>query len=337
MTDWGDVVARCRGLASRLSGPPAWRALCASADLEGLRAQLSALGVIVAAAPGTPTTPEQLELALRRRAGARLLILAAWAGARVGALAPLFHEEDRRSLRGIVRGAVGGVAPGERVSGLIATPALPMRALDQLARAADLPAIVALLTVWRHPFAPALAVEAGRAHPDLFRLDAALTTAFAARAVAAARRADGPMRRFVATTIDLQNLWTALALAESAFDGDAGTLFTAGGTIVTADDVRRAAESRSVAVVTASLRPRAARTVVAAALDADSSTREGAALAALTAEFRKVTRREPLSTAPIIAFVLRQRVELRALLRITWGIALGASPKHLESVLEAAA
>ncbi|MEA3248047.1 MAG: V-type ATPase subunit [Gemmatimonadota bacterium] len=337
MTDWGDVIARVRGLAGQLLEPGDWRALCASRDLEGLGVQLASRGVFSRASADAPTTPLAIELAVRRRAGARLRILARWAGPRVSALAPIFDDEDRRSLRALVRGAVAGVSAAERVSGLIATPSLPIRALDTLSEAPDLDALRALLALWRHPLAPALSGEAARAHPDLFRIDCELARRFAARAAEAARRADAAMARFVSLTIDLENLWTALALADGRFDVDVGRLFVPGGTIVTADDLAVSAQTRTTVALVAGLRPRVAHTPVAAALDAADRPREERALDAMASAFRRDALRDPLSTAPIIAFALRQRAEVRNLLHITWGIALGATSRHIARAIGVAA
>ncbi len=336
MTDWGDVIARVRGLSGAFLDAAEWNDLCASRSLDVLASQLVARGAMRGPAGGA-ATPLSIELALRRHAGARLRILARWAGSRATLLAPIFDDEDRRSLRALVRGAITASPAAERLRGLIATPTLPVRALEALAMAPDLRALHALLAVWRHPLAAALGSEAARARPDLFRLECALARGFADRDLAAAQRSDSPMRRFVTLTIDLENLWTALALAEGTFDADVGQFFVPGGALVTVDDLATAAETHSVVAVIAGLRPRTVRTPLAAALDASERSREDRALDALVAAFRRDALSEPLSTAPIIAFALRQRAELRNLLRITWGIALGATGHRLARAIGAAA
>src|SRR6185369_13383282 len=103
-------------------------------------------------------------------------------------MSPLSDDEDRRTLRAIIRGAFAGIPAADRMDGVIPTATLPPRAIDQLARAVDLPALAATLMAIRHPFGSAVAAEAHRQHPDLFLLDAALARAFAARATAEARR-----------------------------------------------------------------------------------------------------------------------------------------------------
>jgi vacuolar-type H+-ATPase subunit C/Vma6 len=337
MTDWGDIVARARGLSGRLLTPTQWRGLCLSRDLPGLAAQLSALGCIAPAATERATSAREIETAMRRRTGARLRLLARWAGPRASKLAPLFADEDRRSLRALARGAVAGVPSDARTAELIPTPDLPIKALEQLARARDVATIAAQLVVWHHPLAGAFVTEAGRQHPDLFHLDVAITRAFADVAGREARRADGPMRLFVARSIDFENLWSALALADEAADVDAGSLFAAGGTLVHADDLLLAHETRLQDAVASALRPRVTGTPLAAALDPGGRGREDRALEALVAEFRRLALREPLSTAPVISFVLRQRQELRVVRRVAWGIALGATAHVIEDAIGAAA
>jgi vacuolar-type H+-ATPase subunit C/Vma6 len=299
--------------------------------------QLSALGVVPPPAAGAAGDEHALELALRRRAGARLRILATWAGNRRELLSPLFDDEDQRSLRALLRGAIAGVAPEARLAGVIPTPSLPIRALDQLAHAGDVATIAASLMAWRHPFGAALVAEARRQRPDPLQMEMTLVRTFAARALHAARASDTAMRRFVERVIDLENLRAALVLAEHPTDLDPGMVFVAGGRIVTADDLRLATSARARPEVVAALAPRVNGTPLAAALGSDGRPADDAVLDALAAEFRRFALREPLGTAPVILFVLGQRAELRALLRILWSISLGMPRPAIERSVGAAA
>ncbi len=338
MTDWGDLVARAGGLGGRLLNASQWRGLCSAPDLPALATQLSALGVVGASRAEASTSAGALELAVRRRAASRLRLLARWAGPRAVAIAPLYDDEDRQSLRAIVRGTVGGVEPGRRSSGLLATPALPLGALAQLARAPDLRSVAALLATWSHPFAPAVADEAQRAHPDLFRIDVALSRVFAARALGNARRADPAMRLFVGRTIDIENAWAALVLTGNPRgDVNPDDVFVEGGTVLSSGDWRAAMAAQSPIGAAAHLRTRLAGTPLAAALQAEPLAREERMLTALIAEFKQMSRRQPLSTAPIIHFVLRQRREVRVVQRVIWGIALGAPAAFVAGTLGEAA
>ena len=130
------------------------------------------------------------------------------------------------------------------------------------------------------------------------------------------------MRCFVERTIDLENLWSVIVFADRLSDVDPGLVFIAGGDLITLDDLRMAAHTRNRATVDAALAPRLAGTPLATALAPGLTASEDATLDALVAEFRSAARREPLGLAPVVAFVLRQRRELRQLFRIIWGVAL---------------
>jgi len=337
MTAWGDVVTRARGLSAHLLRAAQYAPLCASESVSAFAAQLAALQLARAPGAGVRADEHAIELVLRRRAGARLRVLARWAGDRREQLAPLFDDEDRRALRALLRGAVGGVPPEVRLSGLIPTPTLPVRALEQLAHAGNVATIAAQLLAWRHPFGAALAAEGRRQRPDPLELDMTLARTYAHRARGVARSGDAAMRLFVSRVLDLENLWAALVLAEHRTDVDPASVFVPGGQIVTGDDLRAAATSGSVAKVAARLAPRVVGTPLAVALAAGRRPADDGALDALVREFRRFALREPLGTAPVILFVLRQRAELRNLLRILWGISLGVPRAAIERAVGAAA
>ncbi|MFI5310994.1 MAG: V0D/AC39 family V-type ATPase subunit [Gemmatimonadales bacterium] len=335
MTAWGDVIARARGLAAHLVQRGQYAPLCGAEDTASLAAQLAALGLVPAPGAGSPADERTIELALRRRAGARLRLLARWAGDRREQLASLFDDEDRRALRALLRGAIAGIAPEARLAGLVPTPTLPLRALEQLARAGDVATIAAQLLVWRHPFGADLATEARRQRPDTLQLEMTLVRTYAKRAIATAR--DAAMRLFVERTIDLENLWAALVIAEQRTDIEPVSVFAEGGRVVTLDDLQLAAASKAPADVAAHLAPRARGTPLAAALVAGPRPADDAVLDALVAEVRRFAFREPLGTAAVIQFVLRQRAELRALQRILWCVSLGMPRAAIERAVGVAA
>ncbi|MFI5310907.1 MAG: V0D/AC39 family V-type ATPase subunit [Gemmatimonadales bacterium] len=337
MTAWGDLVARARGLSGHLLRRAQLLPLCAARSVSDLAAQLSALGLVPTPVAGVSGDEHALELALRRRAGARLRILANWAGSRREQLAPVFDDEDRRALRALLRGAIAGVAPESRLAGLVPTPSLPIRALEQLAGAGDIATIAALLVTWRHPFGPALAAEVQRKRPDLLQMEMTLLRTFATRAHDAARTSDAAMCLFVERIIDLENLRAALVIAEHPTDIEPVAVFVAGGRIVRVDDLELAASARNRADVVARLAPRIARTPLAAALVADGRPADDGVLDELVAEFRRLAIREPLGTAPVILFVLGQRAELHALVRILWSVSLGVPRSAIERAVGLAA
>jgi vacuolar-type H+-ATPase subunit C/Vma6 len=326
VTDWGDLVARSRGLSTHLLARAQLGQLTACADLGAFATLGGQYGAFEPLAQPRAADPHVLELAARRRAAERLAVLARWAGKRFPALVPLFDDEDRRSVRTLVRGAAGEVPAAMRMAGLVPTPSLPEGALGELARAGDLATIGALLTVWEHPFGAVVSEEGTRAQPDLFRLEVALARAAAERARAGARTADPAMRHFVERTIDLENLAAALVLASHRTDAAPASAFVPGGALVTIEDLRIAAESGSEEAVVQRLAPRVTGTALLAALRPGGRAPDDDALATLIREFRRRSFREPLGLAAVIAFALGQRAELRALQQIIWRIVLGMPP-----------
>ncbi|MBL0172034.1 MAG: V-type ATPase subunit [Gemmatimonadaceae bacterium] len=326
MTDYSDLVARARGLSGHLLPAEQLVSLC-SCPATQLPAQLATLGAIAPDAMVRESDGRQdvhgLERALRDREAQRLQILARWSGTRYDTLAVLFDEEDMRSLRALVRAIVSGVAPEDRATGLIATPGLPTRALHALASSGDVANVASLLVAWQNPYGSAMAVEAARARPELLRYDVALARVFADRARKASRH-NSMLRHYAERVIDLANLWTALVLADHSTDVDVASLFVEGGTLVRASDLALAVSAARREPLVTRLLPRVAGTPLASALAVDDGRdAEDCALEALVVEFRALARREPTSVAPVIAFVLQQRAELRTLLRIVWSVSLG--------------
>ncbi|MEQ1690317.1 MAG: V-type ATPase subunit [Gemmatimonas sp.] len=326
MTDYTDLVARARGLTGRLLQDEQIATLC-SVPAAHVSAQLAALGAIAPDAVVANTTGAThvhgLERALRERAALRLQILARWSGTRHDALAVLFDEEDMHSLRAVVRAIVSGVPVDQRTAGLIPTPGLPMRALIALAMSGDVANVASLLLAWQSPYGAAMAVEAARPRPELLQFDVALARTFASRARTATRY-NRMLRHYTQRVIDLANLWTALVLADHRTDVSVATLFVEGGTLVHEADLTFAVAAARREPLVARLLPRVTGTPLARALDpVDGRDPEDSALAAMVEEFRALARREPTSVAPVIAFVLRQHLELRALLRIVWSVSLG--------------
>lgn len=222
-----------------------------------------------------------------------------------------------------MRGAIARVAPPLRIGGLIPTPSLPVRALDELAQAGDVATVASLLLAWGHPFAAVVEAEARRQRPETLEFEMALVRAFAERARTAGDSTDAAMRAFVERTIDIENLQTALALASQPSDIAPGRLFVDGGSIVTIGDLAAARGPGMTLELRARLASRVRGTPLAAMLDSGMRSAEDVALDALAEEFRRRARDAPLGLAPVVLFALRQRVELRTLLRILWGISLG--------------
>ena len=320
MTSWGDLVSRARGLSTHVLTPTQLAGLAASRDMHALAGALAALGAIPAM--DGVVDASRLEHELRRRAAARLRVLAKWAGTRREQLAPLFLDEDRLILRALLRGAAAGLPPEARNAGLVPTVTLPMRAINQLAAAGDVASIGAMLLAWRHPFGALVATEATRQRPDLLHLEMALVRSFAESARGAAR--DGALRRYVRTRIDVANAWAALALATQRADVAPADLFVPGGALITADNLAEAVATRSCATLAAQTHARAPHSAPDVALSPPAGvSAEDAVCDAMVRDARAAARRDPLGLAPVILLVLRTRAELQALHRIVWSIELG--------------
>lgn len=320
MTDWVDLVARARGLATRLLAKDELRSIAGSQDLAGCSMALASAGVLPA--PLERASAAELEAGVRRHAGETLTLLARWAGIRLGLLAPLLDDEDRRSIRSMVRGALAGAPPTARLAGLIPTPYLPERALQELARRGDVQEVAAQLGAMSHPYASALAEEAARQHPDLLHLETALNRRFAERAHAATAHGDEAMRGHVAALLDVENLWAVRALPPGAGPAEATGCWVDGGRELRAESFGQAALAPTTAARDAILARCATSPWLRAAL-ADGPGAEDAVLRARIVAAHDQARRQPLGTAIIVELVLRLRAQVRVLQRIVWSLDLG--------------
>jgi vacuolar-type H+-ATPase subunit C/Vma6 len=319
------AIARARGLSTHLLAGPAWEELRAVADLGALAERLrSGPEPILLTGPGAPG-PEALEAAIRRRAGVRLGALARWCVDAPDVLTVLLGEEDRRDLRLLLHGVVEGALPADRLRGTIPTPGLPAGALATLAAQTSVGAMAALLEAWRHPDAAALAIPHAPGPPDLLSLDAALTRSWAARATAAAGRVDDELRRYVAVSIDLENALTAVMLAGSGRDRPEVEPVP-GGARFPVPRWRTIAAAGSVAAALALAREGFTGTPFEHAFSAAGGValaRNRAWDAALRIA-RVRARTAPLSSAPLVAYVLAVRDEVQQLQRLVWALTLGA-------------
>jgi vacuolar-type H+-ATPase subunit C/Vma6 len=326
---WEDLTARTRGLATHLVTPVQLEALARAPDLDSLRDAFRALGLLVPEA-GTATA-EQLELSVRRAAAARLRTLTRWAGARKALLAVVFEDEDRRSLRAMLRGAVQGATPEERLGGLIPTPALPERALGELARLPTTGAVAALLAAWGSPYGLALLPEATAAHPDLLTLEYRLSRAFVIRALQGARAARSrQLVEFVRDTVDLENAGTAFVLAGTERETSPGLAFLDGG--------RRLPLAAFLDAAAAPDAQEAGRRLAAAfrpdpmAATLEHHAGDPAALEEAILRQRIVTLHarawwDPMGPAAVLGYILQLRAEVLDLRRTIWGVALRVPPR----------
>lgn len=329
---WDDVNARARGLGSHLLTRAQLTALAREPDAPALAAALRRRGVLTGTTTEVPRPPD-LELAIRRWAGAALRTLARWVGRRAGALPLVFDEEDRRSLRAIIRGAVQHTPADRRLAGLVPTPSLPERALVALASAPNAAAVSGLLAVWHHPFAAAIAPASLAASPDLFALESALSRAFAERATQAAARAHNrPLRDAVAEAIDLENARTAVLLATLWRDVVAADQFLPGGARVSITAFSQAIATGEASAAGSRIATAFAGTPYAklfAQRLPDPATLDDELLRLRLRELTRQVRRVPLGPLTLLWFALRLRAQLLDLQRIVWTVALGAPRQPL--------
>ncbi len=314
---WDDLNARARGLDARRLAPAVLEAMEHAPDLEVLRTALVRHGWTAGEAHASAS---DLEGVLRRGAAERLRLLSRWAGRRVEALAVLYGDEDRRSLRALLRGAVAGVPAAARLAGLIPTPSLPGPWLEILAKLSTPAEMASQLVERGHPWGAALRAEASTAHPSLCALEHAINVEFARRALSAARRGGAELRDYVRLVIDLDNAWSALLLAEQGGDLDPARFWVAGGMRLG----RTAFEAAAAAGVSAA-RARLAALFEGTRLGEAWRTEgdvERAVLEGLIAEVLRAARLNPLSAAVVVLFALRLRIECIRLWGAAWSIGL---------------
>ena len=320
---WEAVNARARGLATHLQRRGTLDALARAPDLPTLAAELGRFGYAVEGGAG----PAALDLAVRRHAAAELRIFARWCAGQPELVTVVFEDEDRRSLRALVRGAVQGATSDERLAGLIPTPALPERALEELGRQPTAAAVAALLVSWGHPYGRPLLLGARAAQPDLLHLDMRLNQTFAGRALAAGRRGGTALLAHVQELIDVENALAAVVLAGRTDDVTPKDLFLAGGRRLSIGDFELALAAGVPGLASQRIATAFAGTQLAAAFAGPATAAgrlEQDVLRARIAALRDAARLDPLGPAPALRFALALRAQVRDLQRIVWGVALAA-------------
>lgn len=323
-----DVIARVRGLSSRLLGRAELERLALSRDVDTLIEGFQGTSYDPVASL-TTREPIPLEREARRIAGNRLSIISAWCADRNEVLVPVFEDEDRRNLRALTRAVLAQTPPEQRTAGLLPTPALPAPALEELARHTRLRDLAGVLTSWGNPYGRAIAAEALRPHPDLFLLQLAIDRTFATRALAAAERFGEPILSYVRLLVDAENATSALALASGAIEHDREMLFIPGGELISLEAYHELAMLKPH-----DARARLSRIVAGTQLAPIASAAPGtnpddAILTAHLREMHRTARLSPLSLSVMLEYVLRLRAEMHDIARIIWGIAMQMPRKRI--------
>ena len=307
--DFSAAAARARGLTTHLFTRGELEALAAH-DV----AQLARSPKLLVPLPPNPDALD-LERAVRLTARHHLRTLTRWDGAGP-VLAVFYAEQDRRSLRAMLRGALATAPAEERLAGLIPTPTLPERVLAELARQPTPAAVAAHLFAIGHPEAGRLGPLTAAAQPDLLALEVALMHGAAERSRREATWGDENLRLYVALRIDTANVEAAVLLA-TARDVDAERCFVEGGHAFTHEQFLSVVNAKHAA---ARLREVLLHTPLVALVN--DPERAGFVLALSMQQ--RAARLAPLSSAPVLLFLLRLEAQERDLRGILRGAALGA-------------
>lgn len=327
---WEDLVARVRGRSAHLLGRDRIPGIARARDLVQFIASLEDLHGSLGIPAGAQ--PADAELAVRRIAARHLLVLGRWGLGRLRFLTPVLLDEDRRSVRAMLRGAVAVSPAAERLAGLVPTPSLPERALRDLAAQHTPADIAARLSAWNHPFGSPLLPATRTPVPDLLRLDQLLNERYAVESVAAVRRAPRghDTRRelvaYVSDIVDIENAMVALQFAGQQHGIAPQALFLPGGRSLPRTVFLSTATSGGVAEARALLEQAFASTPFARVFALGVRSMEDAVLSVRLRAALRDAIRFPLGAAPVIAFVLRVRAEVRDLCLIIWRLAAGAAP-----------
>lgn len=321
--NWDDLIARTRGLGTHLLERTQLEDLALAIDLADLARRLEARGIRVE--HGADDDPVEWEREFRRRAGALLAVLARWAGPRIAALDVIYLDEDRRTLRALLRGLVSGAAPSRRLAGLIPTPELPLLAQEQLASLQRPMDLAVLLRTWNSSFGSELAGQLVGPEPDLLHAELALARTWARRARAGGRKCDIMLRQFVAESLDQENLTTALALAGEPPPADLEQWFLHGGQWLSPANFFGAARAADPPAAADHLIRTLKPCPLIRLLKRQRTDLPGLEWLLLNDRIRRLgihSRQHPLSSAPVLGFALRVRHELLSLQRILWSVSL---------------
>jgi V/A-type H+-transporting ATPase subunit C len=313
------LVARAKGLATRLLPRPALEALADADDLDvfarGLSSVAPQIGVV-----GMPVDVFTIEHAIGHTAQRYVDTLDRWREQAAGVLDIHAARQDRHTLRAMLRGAAAGAAPSARLGGSLPTTSLSQPALARLAVASSPADVVHELVLLGHPDARRLLPLVHVSQVDLFAVDVALLAGFAERATHTAARADQPARDFVHAQIDAGNVQSALWLATGAGDVTPAEVFVRGGRWL----------SEQAFITAAAVKPERALMLLAAALAASplwsalpavagDAALDRLFLIAMLRHLTRAARLEPLSTAPVLRVLLLIDAQSRDLRALAWG------------------
>jgi vacuolar-type H+-ATPase subunit C/Vma6 len=325
---WGDLVARVAGLRARLLRREQLARFGSAGELAALARSLNDSGRLPVPVE-SPHTPARMEKAFRRAAAEPMEAVRRWAGSRSDALTPFFDDEDRRSIRALLRGAAAGAPASDRLAGLIPTSALPNRALYELASQATVAAVLRTLQAWKHPLTLDIDPASARARPDLLAFETAIRRAAAARAFTSLRRtpwgssARRLITNYVRRTVDIENVWVAIDIAGTA-EAKPDERFVEGGRYLTRDAFTTIATSASRDDAISRAISALGSAPIAPLVTVAEERMEVEALSFELAGARRESRSDAAGPARVVEFFLRLRAESRDLRALLWHATLGA-------------
>jgi vacuolar-type H+-ATPase subunit C/Vma6 len=322
------LVARAKGLASRLVPRQTLETLAAVDKLDAFVQSVTRLGMAIEPI-GDSADVFFVEQAIARTASRHLWTLYRWQESAPGVLDVFAAHQDRRSLRALLRGAAAGAPPEVRVRGLVPTPLLPVRSLTELARQPSPSAVVQQLFLLAHPDAPRLLPLVQTSHINLLAIDTTLLAGFADGARRVASRADEPLREFVGMLIDAGNAENALLIAGEPVDVDRSTLFVLGGRWLSLDAFLAVARAASLQHAVAALTGAIGRSPLALPIPGiatDLADVDRAFVVAILRWLARASRLDPLSSAPLLRLLLLVEAQSRDLRALAWGATLGTPP-----------
>jgi vacuolar-type H+-ATPase subunit C/Vma6 len=319
------LIARASGLGSRLLSREAIESLADANDVAAFGHSLERLGGIRDPI-GWPLDVFAVERAIERTAYHYIETLRRWEEAPPGVLDVFTANQDRRSVRALLRGAAQGASSDARIAGLLPTPLLPRLALHELARQPSPAHVVSQLVMLAYPDAAQLLPLVRSTRPDLLAIDRVLLAGFAQRATRAAARGDRLLREFVAESIDVGNAQNALVTAGEFRDMDATDDFVGGGRWLSRSAFRSAATSSSPQQALSRLTAALARSPIASSLPIvapDTGHLDRMFLSNTLARLTRLARVDPLSSATVLRVLLLIDAQSRDLRALAWGVTLG--------------
>jgi vacuolar-type H+-ATPase subunit C/Vma6 len=319
------LVARARGVGTWLVPHATLDAFANAPDLGALHRGLLQLGARLEPIGDVPDI-ERIDRAIARTASRQVERLRRWQMRSRGPVDVFVLEQERRSIRALMRGALQGAPAAVRLAGLLPTPGLPERALASLARQASPAGVAAGLVALGHPDGGRLLPVVRSPQPDALDIEVLLLESFSARGHAAARGGDAPLIGVVEERVDVGNTQTALLLCGGPRDVSPDRAWVDGGRWLSKEAFVRTASSTARTVGLRHLGAALAGTPLAPVLPVtadDAAQIERAYLVQALRRMARAARLDPLGSAPVLLVLFRIDAQARNLRMLAWGAAWG--------------